>query len=566
MVNAKLAVIAVIALFVLFITVLAGSSPGETGASAPSFSPPPAAQGSVTFLEQGWNEADRQMYYHTTQGTRVVPYAWFMALERKGLVPPQPPFLTDATVERYGLIPDPNTVNNPDRLPVGLVKEVAADGQEYIGVTCAACHTGQLRFNGAKVRIDGGPAMHNLNGFFKEMFASLAQTEATVLKFKRFSKKVLGDRDSLAERGRLRVEVARALKATFAKVLKGELRHLYPTEEGFGRLDALGRGGNLILGEAMGNSDNLAVANAPVAFPHLWGAPFLDWVQWNGSIQQPMARNVSEALGVNTPVTLRGAESELFRSGVKIENLHLIEKQLQRLQPPRWPEEILGRIDRDKAARGGTLYAQHCAACHEGGLAPPNSFGIQFTRVTMIPLDAIGTDRTDAENFNRRMVNTNGIGGLPPRVAATVALGAVSTEVIKRKYDELNIPPERRVEMDGFRQNLVRAPLAYRARNMDGIWATAPFLHNNSVPSLYQLLLPAARRDAVFYVGNSEFDPRVLGFKSERFSGGFEFRTNVTGNSNAGHEFRDGPRGRGVIGPLLTDEERWAIIEFLKTK
>jgi hypothetical protein len=40
----------------------------------------------------------------------------------------------------------------------------------------------------------------------------------------------------------------------------------------------------------------------------------------------------------------------------------------------------------------------------------------------------------------------------------------------------------------------------------------------------------------------------------------------VRGNSNAGHEFRDGPRGRGVIGPLLTDDERFAIIEFLKTK
>jgi len=563
MINAK---IAVIALFVIFVAVLAGSLPGEAGSAAPPPAPTTAAaQGGVTFLEQGWSEGDRQMFYHTTQGTRVIPYAWFLALERKGLSP-QPPFLSDDTAERYRLIPDPNTVNNPDRLPVGLVKEVAADGTEYVGVTCAACHTGQLNFGGAKIRIDGGPAMHNLNGYFKEMFGALAQTEATVLKFRRFSKKVLGERDSLAERARLRLAVAKALETTFSKILKGELRHLYPTEEGFGRLDALGRGGNLVLGDAMGNNANLAVANAPVAFPHLWGTPFLDWVQWNGSIQQPMARNVSEALGVNAPVTLRGDAGELFSSAVNVENLHNIEMKLQRLQPPRWPEAVLGPVDREKAARGEVLYTKHCAGCHENEQTPPNSSGIRLTRVKMIPLDVIGTDRRDAENFNERMVSTGGLGGLAPRVTAAAALQAVSSAVIKRKYDELGIPPERRAEMDGFRPNLIRAPLAYRARNMDGIWATAPFLHNNSVPNLYQLLLPAAQRDTLFYVGNLEFDPRVLGFKSERFPGGFEFRTSVAGNSNAGHEFRDGPRGRGVIGPLLTDAERWAIIEFLKTK
>jgi hypothetical protein len=43
-------------------------------------------------------------------------------------------------------------------------------------------------------------------------------------------------------------------------------------------------------------------------------------------------------------------------------------------------------------------------------------------------------------------------------------------------------------------------------------------------------------------------------------------RTEITGNSNAGHEFRDGLRGNGTIGPLLTEDERWAIIEYLKTR
>src|SRR5262249_61330916 len=40
--------------------------------------------------------------------------------------------------------------------------------------------------------------------------------------------------------------------------------------------------------------------------------------------------------------------------------------------------------------------------------------------------------------------------------------------------------------------------------------------------------------------------------------------TTLLGNSNAGHPFQNGPRGDGVIGPLLKDEERWAL-EYLKS-
>jgi hypothetical protein len=41
--------------------------------------------------------------------------------------------------------------------------------------------------------------------------------------------------------------------------------------------------------------------------------------------------------------------------------------------------------------------------------------------------------------------------------------------------------------------------------------------------------------------------------------------TTLEGNSNQGHSFEDGPLGNGVIGPLLTDEQRWALVEYLKS-
>jgi hypothetical protein len=557
----KLKVVLVVA-FTLFVFACKVAQNGGNNNTSPTT--PPAAQQGAT---QGWTTEDRRAFYHTSQGTRVVPYSWFLAVEEGGFS--QQPFFTDERAARYNLIPDSDTTNNPDRLPVGLVKDVSPDG-EFISVTCAACHTGQIKFNGATMRVDGGPAMTNLNGFFREMYEGIGRTLVNVPKFERFAQKVLGERNSLVERARLRKQMTDSLLDTFARIIQGRLKHLYPTEEGFGRLDALGRGGNLVLATSIGDERNLAVGNAPVSFPHLWGTPNFDWVQWNGSIQQPMARNVGEALGVNTPVTLKGDPADIFKSAVKIENLHLMEILLQKLQPPRWPEEMLGRIDRDKAAKGDALYRQHCAVCHESQPAPPNEFGKVFLRINMYPLEVIGTDPNDAVNFNRRTARTGQLGkppiNLPPTMTAADATQAVTMAVAKRKYDELQIPPERRNEMDGFRPNNIRAPLAYRARNMDGIWATAPFLHNNSIPNLYQLLLPADKRDTRFFVGNLEYDPKAVGFQTGQFPGGFELRTNITGNSNAGHEFRDAPRGNGVIGPLLTDDERWAIIEYLKTR
>ncbi len=154
-------------------------------------------------------------------------------------------------------------------------------------------------------------------------------------------------------------------------------------------------------------------------------------------------------------------------------------------------------------------------------------------------------------------------------VSAADGLRVVTRKVRDMNYDALGLSAEQRNEWNGFRDDGVVAPLAYRARPLGGLWATPPFLHNGSVPNLYQMLLPADQRDKTFYVGSREFDPKNVGYSTAKFDGGFEFRTDQPndphpGNSNAGHEFRNTP-GKGVIGRELSDEERWAIIEYLKT-
>ena len=107
--------------------------------------------------------------------------------------------------------------------------------------------------------------------------------------------------------------------------------------------------------------------------------------------------------------------------------------------------------------------------------------------------------------------------------------------------------------------------LSYNARPHNSIWATLLYLHNGSVPDLFSLLSPVSERPKVFYLGNKEFDPVRLGLNTNPLKGASEFRTDMPGNSNAGHEFNDGPKCNGVIGRKLSPEERVEIIEYLKT-
>ena len=104
----------------------------------------------------------------------------------------------------------------------------------------------------------------------------------------------------------------KALRATICgHVASGQnspLRQLYPVHEGFGRTDALGRIGNTVFGDHL-SAANYQVGDAPVSYPYLWNIWKFDWVQYNGSVSQPLARNVGEALGVGAIVPLMSADA-----------------------------------------------------------------------------------------------------------------------------------------------------------------------------------------------------------------------------------------------------------------
>ncbi len=540
----------------------------------------------VAWLPQNWTEDQRRRYYHTAQGSDLLPYAWFLALEQpRFTITGAPPFRENSYLQGFGFIPDAAFQQNPDGLPVGFARDDhfvdPYTGQKTVvlGITCAACHTGELFYNGKAIRIDAGPSLIDLQKFTEALGLAITWTYYDPLRFRRFADRVLGSNHPHADQVLLRKALKYYLDTSFAEFKA--TRHLFPTPEGYGRTDALARIGNFVFGTELNNNKNLVVGDGPVNFPPVWDASWMDWVQYNGSIQQPMGRNVGEALGVRSRINLLGYPGVQFQNTIHVENLHEIELLLggpdlgAGVWSPKWPEDILGKIDTDKAAKGEQLYNELCLHCHqppmlsEEGRKPghwtstANSQGRQFFKVTMIPLSEIGTDPKEAQNFYNRTADSGPLGqGI---VSARDGLKYITQKLIDQSYAELKLSPEQQEEWNGYRENELLSPLAYKARPHNGVWATPPYLHNGSVPNLFALLSPVSERPKVFYLGNKQYDPVKLGLNTDPLKGATEFHTDLPGNSNAGHEFNDGPKGNGVIGRKLSEEERMQIIEYLKT-
>src|SRR5579872_804691 len=119
----------------------------------------------VRYLWQGWKPADSMWFYNTTQGSDLLPYDFFMALEKPGS---SELFRSNENLNYYHYLPQKPTISNPDGLPVGFVKD-SYKGKDYLGFTCAACHSGQVNYKGIGIRIDGGPAGSDMVSFLQNL-------------------------------------------------------------------------------------------------------------------------------------------------------------------------------------------------------------------------------------------------------------------------------------------------------------------------------------------------------------------------------------------------------------
>ncbi|WP_422003204.1 di-heme-cytochrome C peroxidase [Reyranella sp.] len=501
------------------------------------------------------------------------------------------------------------------RLPVGLAcSDPAAqpmllpDGRPWrnpgtggtmgmLGLTCAACHTGRLTYRGTELLIDGGSAMIDLKSLNEAIAVSLFLTDIDPWRFRRFALRLLGADANDESRAALRDQLAAAVvRAKALKALDDAVEPL-GTREGFGRLDALSRIGNQVFAIDLERPGNYAATAAPVHFPRIWDTHWFPWAQYSASIGQPMVRNAGEALGTGGSVALAGTlvpggslTAPLYASTVQIGKLGDMETMLAGgqpteergftgLHPPKWPEETLGPIDVELARRGAGLYVEICQHCHlpskrnpafweSEHWTAPNKAGQRYLKLVEVPVEEVGTDATYLETVASRRVK------VPPELGLTddrflFALRDVVGRTTKAWYDSRKMDQDERDRMDGNRDNDVRLEAIYKARPLDGVWATPPYLHNGSVPTIADLLSPVKDRPARFWLGHREYDPAKLGYRHDELAGGFLLDTSRAGNRNTGHAFDDSygkpGQGRGVVGRGLAPDERLALIEFLKS-
>ena len=356
----------------------------------------------------------------------------------------------------------------------------------------------------------------------------------------------------------------------------------------YARLDAVGAIVNEVYYHAVKAPDLTSPivatkpANAPVSYPFLWDTPQHDVVQWLGIAKNggpldilTLSRNVGEVLGVFADFSIPEDPSLLnlgYSSSVKVVEITALEDLLKKLWSPLWPADFPA-IDQNAAAQGAQLYQTNCVSCH--ALIDRTN---PIRKIIAVMNDS-GTDPGSAENFFTRTGSSGKLNGvnanflpftakIPAVASADVMLANEVTGVILGAFDFKPAPPDALRQLNfhttagtAIKPAVVRQGAKYKGRPLNGIWATAPYLHNGSVPTLGDLLQPAAKRPKSFSIGVRAFGPVRVGFLTDvpgfpRFNVDNPDGTSIPGNSNAGHEF-----GRAN----LNDVERAQLVEYMKT-
>jgi mono/diheme cytochrome c family protein len=201
-----------------------------------------------------------------------------------------------------------------------------------------------------------------------------------------------------------------------------------------------------------------------------------------------------------------------------------IEAWIESLEPPRWPHAV----DAALAREGEGVFRRHCADCH-GTYGPGGSYPDR-----VIPIDEVGTDRVRFDSLTAK------------------------------ERSELNGSWFGDHGRDAADMHDRESPAGYVAPPLDGIWASAPYFHNGSVPTLWHVLHPATR-PVIWKRTSTGYDEARVGLEIEESTdlppgklASAErrrwFDTRKAGKAASGHDFPD----------VLSDSEKNAVLEYLK--
>ncbi|MDQ6868386.1 MAG: di-heme-cytochrome C peroxidase [Pseudomonadota bacterium] len=581
--------------------------------------PAGAADSNPVLVDQGpnWTPATRAEFYIQDQGSRIMPLSWFEALKQSG----GSPFLADS-LGRYGYLPNPANSNGlpvgfTASGPQGSrfagmtcaachTRQISADGKEY-------------RIDGGPAIVDFQSFLVDLDAAVGRVLGDDAtfQTFASVV----LGPAAPQPDDAAALHDsvkawylRYHTLITRALPTTPWGPSRLDAVGMI-----FNRLTGLDLGpppSYLI-------PDNIKHADAPARYPFLWNAPKQDKTQWpgfanNGNDILALGRNLGQVYGVfgvfapkKNPWNLLGV-NYLNNNSANFDGLDKLEGLVKQIGPPKWPWLP---VDAALAERGKAIYNRPtkqggCGDCHAIREGEVRFFNVHTWGTT--PLQDVGTDTKEWDILKwqaqtgvlknapiplslplRRFGETDTAFGLLSAsvigsiVQNSLTLAATAldrdiqaqetqarelaqeTQAATAQAKQVNLPPALQDLKGAFHLPDVQSPSGkltaqtpepvFEARVMEGIWAAAPYLHNGSVPTLYDLLLPVDQRPKSFKIGPA-YDKTKVGLAIEQTK--FDYTLNTTdcsdrnsGNSRCGHEF----------GTQLPPEEKKALLEYLKT-
>lgn len=410
-------------------------------------------------------------------------------------------------------------------LPVGMSKRRNL-GMDRVFLNCAVCHASTVRTSiDAKPQLYLGMPAHKLDlAGFQSFLFNCASDEKFSTAYVVPAIQQAGGKLGLLDREVI-YPVAIALMRERLLMLKDRFSFINKeTPWGPGRVDTF-NAAKVLFNFPMNELPSQELRGM-ADFPSLWlqnarkrrddGEPMQ--LHWDGNNTAVEERDRSAAFGTGTtPPT------------IDMDAIGRIEQWLGTVEPPRYPLPI----DQDLVARGKPIYAEYCAACH--GASGRDFKGELVGHVT--PLPAIGTDRGRVDSYTYDL--------------------AVNQATLYAGYGESFDAPSHEPRFQRFRKTF-----GYANMPLDGVWLRAPYLHNGSVPTVRDLLEPAASRPAKFYRGNDIVDHDKLGFVADAAEEDgrklFLYDTALPGNGNAGHSGK-------AYGTELAATDKTALIEYLKT-
>lgn len=542
--------------------------------------------GNVSYPEQGWTKELRSRTYHITEGSQLIPLRWMLALEStegRGAFADQ--------LGSFGFLKsDASTRDNPYRLPLGFAVDVDDETaslygeNEFVGLTCSACHTAELKVGPRRIRIDGGQNLVDLEGFERGLMAAVSSTLAEPRKLARISAKLGTTVAELKPRlGQWAADFQARLDRGPLTVVNGQ-----PVRSGPGRFDALGTSSNeqicktAPLGASdlraqFDNLDNCRGGHPYAAISDIWDVSLDEFTQWGGNVHSVIGRNVAQSSGVYGRTWLdRDADGNpIYRGTADVYNLHEVENAYATLDAPSWrkmaQQGLIPALKEPLVARGAAIYAERCQSCHaiQPEVTPPNALGVSYLKVGIYAPEEVGTDpdlvvmnaqrtavmpemvRADfIANFGESFIGPGNV--VPAALLRTVVLRRMIADFARLE----GITAEGVAVLGDCRDRRSQTKLGYKGATLDGVVWSAPFLHNNSVPTLDDLLKPASQRPTKFFVGCRDYDLEKVGYRCDpRSPNAFEVDTRLPHGSNAGHEY----------GTDLDAASRKALIEFVKS-